>query len=316
MVNLKPLPGRKPLSSVTLIFKLPYYTHWGQSLVISGSEPILGSWNVKQALALSPVHQGDELFWCGRVAVPITFKCEYSITWLMTIGIFEMGGREEAETALPDGVQEGDAVEIHDLWQNVSEALFFRSAFKDVIFGGAKHLQPEAHPTALQENLHQDDAVLKVLVEFFSSPTYKYCQIRNELDITAEVGPNRELAFDVASRSPPRFIILSDGAFRDVDYEASMTMAKYFTAYRIDHILGFFRIWELPGHAVTGLVGKFRPSIALSQEELEQEGIWDFDRLSRPYIRQEILQEKFGSFWTVVAMNFLNEYQKLCYEVV
>lgn len=43
------------------------------------------------------------------------------------------------------------------IWiQNASEALFFRSAFKDVIFGGAKHLQPEAHPTALQENLHQD----------------------------------------------------------------------------------------------------------------------------------------------------------------
>lgn len=42
-------------------------------------------------------------------------------------------------------------------------------------------------------------------------------------------------------------------------------MAKYFTAYRIDHILGFFRIWELPDHAATGLVGKFRPSIALSQ---------------------------------------------------
>ena len=42
-------------------------------------------------------------------------------------------------------------------------------------------------------------------------------------------------------------------------------MAKYFTAYRIDHILGFFRIWELPDHAATGLVGKFRPSIPLSQ---------------------------------------------------
>lgn len=42
-------------------------------------------------------------------------------------------------------------------------------------------------------------------------------------------------------------------------------MAKYFTAYRIDHILGFFRIWELPDHAITGLCGKFRPSIALSQ---------------------------------------------------
>lgn len=42
-------------------------------------------------------------------------------------------------------------------------------------------------------------------------------------------------------------------------------MAKYFTAYRIDHILGFFRIWELPEHAMTGLVGKFRPAIPLSQ---------------------------------------------------
>ncbi|ONM60893.1 4-alpha-glucanotransferase DPE2 [Zea mays] len=93
-----------------------------------------------------------------------------------------------------------------------------------------------------------------------------------------------------------------------------LQMAKYFTAYRIDHILGFFRIWELPDHAATGLVGKFRPSIPLSQEELLSEGLWDFNRMSQPYIRQEILEEKFGSFWTVIAANFLNEYQKQCYE--
>ncbi|MED6204778.1 4-alpha-glucanotransferase dpe2 [Stylosanthes scabra] len=91
-------------------------------------------------------------------------------------------------------------------------------------------------------------------------------------------------------------------------------MAKYFTAYRIDHILGFFRIWELPDHAATGLVGKFRPSIPLSQEELEREGIWDFNRLSRPYIRQGLLQQKFGAAWTFVATTFLNEYEKNCYE--
>ena len=29
-------------------------------------------------------------------------------------------------------------------------------------------------------------------------------------------------------------------------------MAQYFTAYRIDHILGFFRIWEIPGECTTG----------------------------------------------------------------
>ena len=44
-----------------------------------------------------------------------------------------------------------------------------------------------------------------------------------------------------------------------------MTDGKIFTAYRIDHILGFFRIWQLPDHAITGLVGKFQPSIPLSQ---------------------------------------------------
>ncbi|XP_039003936.1 4-alpha-glucanotransferase DPE2-like [Hibiscus syriacus] len=67
-------------------------------------------------------------------------------------------------------------------------------------------------------------------------------------------------------------------------------MGKYFTAYRIDHILGFFRIWELPDHSMTGLIGKFRPSIPLSQEELEREGIWYFDRLARPYVRKEFLE--------------------------
>ncbi|TYJ30228.1 hypothetical protein E1A91_A06G118800v1 [Gossypium mustelinum] len=85
-------------------------------------------------------------------------------------------------------------------------------------------------------------------------------------------------------------------------------MGKYFTAYRIDHILGFFRIWELPDHAMTGLIGKFRPSIPLSQEELEREGIWDFDRLTRPYVRKEFLQENFGDSWILIAANFFKEY--------
>ncbi|XP_060191492.1 4-alpha-glucanotransferase DPE2 isoform X3 [Lycium barbarum] len=115
-------------------------------------------------------------------------------------------------------------------------------------------------------------------------------------------------------------------------------MGKYFTAYRIDHVLGFFRIWELPAHAMTGLCGKFRPSIPISQEELESEGLWDFNRLTQPYIGKELLQyiesfpflenlnsssnfcsqsklkEKFGASWTIVASAFLNEYQKGFYE--
>ena len=43
-------------------------------------------------------------------------------------------------------------------------------------------------------------------------------------------------------------------------------MAEYFTAYRIDHILGFFRIWEIPYHSVHGLLGQFVPSLPMSKK--------------------------------------------------
>ncbi|CAI5501118.1 unnamed protein product [Closterium sp. Naga37s-1] len=90
-------------------------------------------------------------------------------------------------------------------------------------------------------------------------------------------------------------------------------MAKYFSAYRIDHILGFFRIWELPDHAVCGILGHFRPSIPISAEEFEKEGVWDFNRLCDPYVRCHLLQEKFGQRWAEIASKFFEEYQHLCY---
>ncbi|MFI3321042.1 MAG: 4-alpha-glucanotransferase [Rikenellaceae bacterium] len=45
-------------------------------------------------------------------------------------------------------------------------------------------------------------------------------------------------------------------------------MAEYFDAYRIDHILGFFRIWEIPLDAVHGLLGHFSPSMPFSVDEM------------------------------------------------
>lgn len=45
-------------------------------------------------------------------------------------------------------------------------------------------------------------------------------------------------------------------------------MAEYFDAYRIDHILGFFRIWEVPRGAASALSGHFYPSLPYSVEEI------------------------------------------------
>jgi len=50
------------------------------------------------------------------------------------------------------------------------------------------------------------------------------------------------------------------------------TMAQYFDAYRIDHILGFFRIWEIPQPHKLGLMGIFSPSLPYSANEIKQTG--------------------------------------------
>ena len=50
-------------------------------------------------------------------------------------------------------------------------------------------------------------------------------------------------------------------------------MSQYFSAYRIDHILGFFRIWEIPHPHRTGLCGHFAPAMPLSREEIEGRGV-------------------------------------------
>lgn len=641
MVNPGLVSGSKPVNSVKISFRLPYFTQWGQSLLVCGSVPVLGSWNVKKGVLLSPFHEGSELIWSGSITVPKGFQCQYTyyvVDDKKNIVRWEMGKKHEL--TLPESVQSGQEIEFRDLWQTGSDALPFRSAFRDVIFrqswdssintttGVSRiNLEPEAESILIQfkvfcPNIEKDTSIYVIgsntklgqwkvenglklsyvgefvwlaecVIQRSDFPIrYRYCKYGRSGNASIENGPNREVSIS-ASRRESKYIFLSDGMIREtpwrgagvaipmfsirsesdlgvgefldlkllvdwavasgfhlvqllpindtsvhqmwwdsypysslsvfalhplylrvqalsenipeeikqeiekakqqldgkeVDYEATVAtklsiakkvfnqekdlilnsssfqqffsenegwlkpyaafcflrdffetsersqwgrfaqysedkleklvskeslhyeiicfhyyvqyhlhlqlsealeyarkkgvilkgdlpigvdrnsvdtwvypnlfrmntstgappdyfdkngqnwgfptynweemskdnygwwrarltqMGKYFTAYRIDHILGFFRIWELPDHAVTGLVGKFRPSIPLSQEELEREGIWDFNRLSRPYIRQEILQEKFGSAWAFIATAFLNEYDKNCYE--
>jgi len=50
-------------------------------------------------------------------------------------------------------------------------------------------------------------------------------------------------------------------------------MAKYFDAFRIDHILGFFRIWEIPAEEKSGMFGHFNPALPYKKEEIVQRGL-------------------------------------------
>ena len=55
--------------------------------------------------------------------------------------------------------------------------------------------------------------------------------------------------------------------------------ANYFDAYRIDHILGFFRIWETPIEYKSGMWGHFSPAYPLSEEELASWGFSNAEEL-------------------------------------
>ena len=83
-------------------------------------------------------------------------------------------------------------------------------------------------------------------------------------------------------------------------------MAEYFTAYRIDHILGFFRIWEIPSHSVHGLLGQFAPALPMGVEEIESFGLhFQKDFMTRPFINEDILWRMFGEKAGYIKETFL-----------
>jgi 4-alpha-glucanotransferase len=83
-------------------------------------------------------------------------------------------------------------------------------------------------------------------------------------------------------------------------------LSRYFDAYRIDHILGFFRIWRIPADQTEGILGWFDPAMPVHVDEIRGRGIpFDFNRFCRPYIREHFLHERFGPWADEVRENHL-----------
>jgi len=73
-------------------------------------------------------------------------------------------------------------------------------------------------------------------------------------------------------------------------------MQKFFDAYRIDHVLGFFRIWDIPIESVHGLLGQFSPSLGMSREEIESYGLhFQEEHFTRPFIAEWMLDRMFDA---------------------
>jgi 4-alpha-glucanotransferase len=83
-------------------------------------------------------------------------------------------------------------------------------------------------------------------------------------------------------------------------------MSNYFDAFRIDHILGFFRIWSIPANAEQGIMGHFVPCLPVHFVEFGENGIWfDYQRYCRPFINDAILNEIFDELAERVKSEFL-----------
>ena len=84
-------------------------------------------------------------------------------------------------------------------------------------------------------------------------------------------------------------------------------MSKYFDAYRIDHVLGFFRIWEIPADAVHGLLGQFAPALGMTREEIEGYGLHFQEELyTRPFITDWVLDRIFREHTSEVKKKYID----------
>ena len=84
-------------------------------------------------------------------------------------------------------------------------------------------------------------------------------------------------------------------------------MSEYFDAYRIDHVLGFFRIWQIPMDAIHGLLGYFNPALPFSPDEMRN--YFDFhidpEVHTQPFIMDWFLDAFFGEYTAEARERFL-----------
>ena len=83
-------------------------------------------------------------------------------------------------------------------------------------------------------------------------------------------------------------------------------MEQYFGAIRIDHVLGFFRMWEIPNENIDGLLGHFAPSMPLNEAEMGYYGLsFHKDNYTKPIIDDALVDRVFGIHAKYVRENYL-----------
>ncbi len=92
-------------------------------------------------------------------------------------------------------------------------------------------------------------------------------------------------------------------------------MSEYFDAYRIDHILGFFRIWSISTSQTRGILGVFNPVMPIDKKELTDRGVtFNYERFCTPYVREHMLRTFFNEDTGYVIHCFFEETTHGCFK--
>jgi len=93
-------------------------------------------------------------------------------------------------------------------------------------------------------------------------------------------------------------------------------MANYFDAYRIDHILGFFRIWKYPSMPFKDYLDNLTLPSPYTSDELVAAGLlFDEERMVKPFIHENFLPVLFGSYTKEVVRLYLESIEKERYRL-
>ncbi|GLJ46730.1 hypothetical protein SUGI_0985310 [Cryptomeria japonica] len=154
----------KRIRKINLRFRIPYYTQWGENLVVCGSDPAVGGWDVNKAVRMVPYHQGDILYWHATLTVAHDFSCNYNYFLVdeQRNVLKQESGKRQTFT-LPQSLPDGASVDVYDLWLDGSapSSLLSKSAFQKAIFHQDEN--KENHDD-LKATIQQDD----FLVETFN----------------------------------------------------------------------------------------------------------------------------------------------------
>ncbi len=84
-------------------------------------------------------------------------------------------------------------------------------------------------------------------------------------------------------------------------------LQQYCQLIRIDHVLGYFRFWEIPEKCSRGALGYFQPSFSISLAELPQDMQENIGRYCDPFITDAILDDLFGERKTWITDFFFTK---------